>query len=680
MMLASLAAAVVAGAAGVAAGMLFQRWRDRRGRVVDRAARRIVENMPTHSWSQDASGNFTYVSKSLAAFFGLDLSYFDLGRAGCEEFEAAFREIEKALVHPDDLQRTAGKWRDCHRTGVPFVNEHRLRRADGVYRWFRVVSVPVRDATGAVEAWYGTQVDIEDAKQAELALRQRESELQLLIDTVPVQIWCCAPDGGVTYFNARLRDYIGRLPEDFQLGTARFEDANRVLIHPEDLQSTNAGFRHSLTTGETFAMRFRVRRADGVYRWTDQRAEPLRDSEGRIVQWYGVCLDVDELKRTEDALRRSERDFRDLLDTLPAMVWGTRAVDGPTYFNKTLLDYTGYQAENAGAPGGTEQGRALRELVHPDDQAYLRQSYERSYLSGELVVHRYRVRRNDGVFRWVEGRSASMRDAAGELAGRYGILVDVDDEVRSQGALREAQERLSRASQAASLAELSASIAHEVNQPLAAVIANAQACQFWLSNDPPNLERAMASTDRVVGDAEAAAEVIARVRALFKRSPIRRSLEDINMIVAEVCDLLVEEAAASGVNLEPRLAAGLPRLEVDRVQIQQVLVNLIRNGIEASIPLGRGVEPVVIRSLREGDEIVIDISDRGAGAVDAERAFEPFFTTKEGGMGMGLAISRSIVELHGGRLWMVPNQPRGTTVGLALPFASVVPDAVRIRS
>ena len=107
-------------------------------------------------------------------------------------------------------------------------------------------------------------------------------------------------------------------------------------------------------------MRFRIRRADGVYRWTDQRAEPLRDADGRIVQWYGLCLDVDELKRTEDALRRSEREFRDLLDTLPAMVWGTRAVDGPTYFNKTLLDYTGYRAENVGAPGGTNPGRTAR--------------------------------------------------------------------------------------------------------------------------------------------------------------------------------------------------------------------------------------------------------------------------------------------------------------------------------
>ena len=361
------------------------------------------------------------------------------------------------------------------------------------------------------------------------------------------------------------------------------------------------------------------------------------------------------------------------------MVWGTRDVDGPTYFNKTLLDYTGYRAENIGAPGGTDPGRALRELVHPDDQVYLRQSYEHSSRSGELVVHRYRVRRKDGVFRWVEGRSASLRDGTGTLAGRYGILVDVDDEVRSQGALWEAQERLSRASQAARLAELSASIAHEVNQPLAAVIANAQACQIWLSNVPPNLERAKNSTERVVNDAHAAAEVIARDRALFKRSPIRRSAEDINTVVAEVCDLLAEEAAVSGVALEPQIAPSLPILEVDRVQIQQVLVNLIRNGIEAAVSPGRSSEPIVIRSRREGEVVVIDISDRGAGAVDAERAFEPFFTTKEGGMGMGLAISRSIVELHGGRLWMVPNEPRGTTVGLALPLAAVLAETIDAR-
>lgn len=667
-MTATLIAMAATALAGVFAGLVIERWRNRRDRAINRAARFVADIMPGHGWTNDPDGNFTSMSPGLLKYFGVDADFFERRRRTAES-EAAYRALERGFVHPDDGDAAAAKWRHSLATGTPFINEHRLKRADGAYRWYRVVAIPARDVGGRIVAWSGMGFDIDDEKRSGLALARRERELQRLIDTVPVQIWRASPGGEPGYFNERLRAFVGVSPDDFAAGPSRLAAMNRALIHADDLAEVEADLMECVRTGRAFARRLRIRRADGVYRWSEHRAEPLRDADGTIIEWYGICFDIDEIKQAEDALRRSERAYRELIDTLPAMIWSIRTYDGPSFFNRTLLDYTGYD------PDGEEcrdLGTAVSVLVHPDDHPALREMHERDFRSGVPMVHRFRVRRADGVYRWVEERSGSGRDESGAITGRYGILIDVEDEVRSQRALREMRDRLARAAQAATLSELSASIAHEVNQPLAAVIANAQACQNWLAGDPPNLDRARLTATRVIGDANAAADVITRIRALFKQAPTPRADETINAIIAEVCDLVAEEAARKGLRLARDLAAELPRLSVDRVQIQQVLLNVIRNALEAT-PAGVA-SAIVIRSRRTGGEVIVDVADQGHGMADTEHAFEPFFTTKANGMGMGLAVSRSIIEAHGGRLFARPNTPRGTTVAFALPCSVV--DAV----
>lgn len=787
----AIAAAILTGMFG---GVVLERWRNRHERAIDRAARFVADMLSGQCWTNDPDGNFTSMSPGLLGFFGVDPSYFRNSRRTAES-EAAYRELERAFVHPDDCDAAAAKWRHCLATGVPYLNNHRLKRADGVYRWHRVVAIPARNARGRIVAWFGIGFDIDDEKRYEVALAQRERELQCLIDTVPVQIWRASAEGEPRYFNDRLCRFVGVSPGDFLAGSTRLSAINRALIHSDDLADAEADLVRSLRTGAPFNRRFRIRRADGVYRWSEHRAEPLRDTDGKILEWYGICLDIDEIKQAEDALRRSEHAYRELIDTLPAMVWSIRTYDGPTFFNRTLLDYTGYDpnsaerndlatavavlvhpddylalremhdrdfrsgvpvvhrfrvrradgvyrwvegrsasgrdesgaitgrygilidvedevnsvvvlrrrerelrdlvdtipamifaspaptgplfmskyyvdytgytVENFLAPGGTDPARVLRELIHPDDAERVARQYVEHFAKGMPLTQRYRVRRRDDAFRWVESRCASMHDDSGTPIGRYGILVDIDDEVQSQRALRETKDRLSRAAQAASLSELSASIAHEVNQPLAAVIANAQACQNWLAGDPPNLERARLTATRVIDDANAAADVIARIRALFKQTPTLRSDVAINAIISEVCDLVVEEAACKSLCLVRDLSPEIPRLRIDRVQIQQVLLNLIRNAIEAT-PASAG-STILIHSRWAGGEVIVEIADQGHGMADAEHAFEPFFTTKANGMGMGLAISRSIIEAHHGRLFARSNKPRGTTVAFALP-------------
>ncbi|MET0314655.1 MAG: ATP-binding protein [Hansschlegelia sp.] len=250
------------------------------------------------------------------------------------------------------------------------------------------------------------------------------------------------------------------------------------------------------------------------------------------------------------------------------------------------------------------------------------------------------------------------------------MLLDIEDEVRVQDALRLAHDKLARASQAASLAELSASIAHEVNQPLAAIVANAYACQRWLSAVPPNPDRARITAERIVRDANSAAEVISRIRALFRQTEQSRTPTNVNHVICEVRALMADELSARDIIVETDLDRALPPVFIDRVQIQQVVVNLIRNGIDAMEAIPDDQKHLRIVSRREGPNMVrVEVQDRGLGVGQPDRIFDPFYTTKQHGMGMGLAICRSIVDAHGGRIWARADDPQGTTLAFTVPLS-----------
>ncbi|MGO4835154.1 ATP-binding protein, partial [Rhizobiaceae sp. 2RAB30] len=370
--------------------------------------------------------------------------------------------------------------------------------------------------------------------------------------------------------------------------------------------------------------------------------------------------DIDDQVRIEEALRESEQQFRQLIDTLPTQVWATTPEGEPSYMNKRLVDYVGLMLSDLDAPDTTRLQSAIRNSVHPEDAAAVKSALAHSFGTGDPFAMKYRHRRADGSYRWVNGRAEPLHDQAGRIIQWYGMVIDIDDDVRTQEELRQTQERLAVSSQAASLAELSASIAHEVNQPLAAVVANSHACQRWLTADPPNIERAQKTVERIIRDANSAADVVSRIRALFKQSVEPRQNTALSNVIAEARNLMGEEAARRRVRIDVDVESELPLVALDRVHIQQVLVNLIRNGMDA-LDAVAGDRVLRVRMRRIEDVVQTDISDHGAGVEFPERIFEPFFTTKEQGMGMGLAICRSIVESHGGRLWAEKNEPHGAT-------------------
>jgi PAS domain S-box-containing protein len=365
-------------------------------------------------------------------------------------------------------------------------------------------------------------------------------------------------------------------------------------------------------------------------------------------------------------LRQSERSLRELIETVPALIWCAAPDGEPIYFSQQLRNFFGFNVEDKDAAGASRLSGVLKAIVHPDDLPTVKKLFARSLSTGEPYAQRHRLLRFDGDYRWVEMRAAAMRGGDGAIVQWNGVCIDIDDQVRTQEELRLAQDNLARASQAASLAELSASIAHEVNQPLAAVMANSHACQRWLAAEPPHLDRAQTTVERIIRDAESASDVVSRIRALFRRSVQPKNSTIVSSVIAEARDLMAVEAARRRIRMDIEVASDLPLVALDRLQIQQVLVNLIRNGMEAmdSVPNDRVIR---MRVHRVGDTVQTEISDRGKGVEFPEKIFEPFFTTKEFGMGMGLAICRSIVESHSGRLWAENNEPHGATFIFTLP-------------
>jgi PAS domain S-box-containing protein len=626
----------------------------------EREFSQLVDMVPGHLWRLAPDGEPIFFNKRMVDFLGLDVA--DTGKPGMSRLEA----VIETVVHPDDAAEFSDALSHCLLTGEGFDMRYRLRRADGVYRWMSSRAEPMRDQDGRIVHWYGLCHDIDDQMHAEDALRRSERQLQQMIDAVPVSIWCLTPEGTPSYFNKRVMDQIGSTVDDL---TASDRSVFLASVHPDDRPTVQPALTHSLETGEPFALKYRQRRGRAPYRWTEGRAEALRDEDGRIVRWYGICLDIDDVVMAQQALREREYQLTQLADIVPALVWRLTSDGEPSYFNKRLIDYFGLDVADSDRPGTSRLAATIGAVVHPDDAAALTERLNRSLTTGESFSLRYRLRRYDGVYRWMRGRAEPMRNCDGEIVQWYGLCLDIEDEIRTQEALRGAQDKLARATQAANLSELSASIAHEVNQPLAAIVATCHACRRWLSGDPPNLERAIITLERIIRDANSASEVAGRIRALFSQINKARSEVDITEVITEVCRLMADELAKKNIQVETDFDRSLPQVLIDPNQIEQVLINLIRNAIDALDTIVDGARLIRLRAVLDGDSAMrVEVRDVGPGMKEPERIFEPFFTTKENGMGMGLSICRSIIESHDGRLWAISNQPTGTIVAFTLPI------------
>lgn len=871
--------------------------------------------IPAYTWYAAPSGGLTFVNKRTADYLGLPKDHplrfgIDIGA----QFDAHI-----PFLHSDDQEAARKAWRVNMSTGEASEFSFRVRNAQGGYRWFLSRVEPLRATDGTLLQWVGVNVDIEELKSAEQAVRESEYKLRQIIDTVPGLLWSAGPDGEPTHVSQRLLDYSGLRLEDFKHG------GWEAFVHPADFPGTAKAFYHAIQTGTSYEAVHRLRRAaDGEYRWHHARGEPLRDGEGRIVQWYGLSTDVDEAKKAEDRLRRSEAHLAeaqrlshtgasaynattilywseetyrifgfDPRDGLPSReaVWQrihsddrsrVRAEvenaqngeggfssefrialpDGTTkyiesirqpVFSKngelvevvaTQIDVTGRKraeealreseakfrdyaetasdwfweidpdykftqlTENAfGAPAAHRLGtacwdhakdletepekwrliratldsrkpfrdfvyrglsgngspmfvrvsgkpmfdanekfrgyrgtgtdvtaimqaqEALREsersarsaidgiagllavlapngeletanrqlfeyfgrslewlkkwgtsdVVHPEDLPHVLELVKRGIASGIPFNFELRLRRFDGEYRWFENRHVPVRDDSGRIARWYLLMTDIEDRTQALARLEQMQSDFAHMNRVSMMGELAASLSHEITQPIASARNNARAAQNFLDKQPPDLGEVRDALSCVVGDTDRAGDMIVRIREQIKKAPPRKEQFDLNAAINEVIVLGRSAIMNNGVSVQTQLSEGLVPIHGDRVQLQQVVLNLLLNAIEAMGSREPGARELLISTEQDGAGVLVTVRDSGPGIdpLHLERVFDAFYTTKPSGMGMGLSICRSIIDAHGGRLWAEANEPRGATFQLTLPSAEAKSSVAR---
>jgi PAS domain S-box-containing protein len=383
-------------------------------RAAERDLRLIVDTVPGLVWTMTAAGDVEVVNQHMLAYFGRPL-----------------QELKdwSSFLHPDDRARVVAYWRSTIDAGQAYEVEHRLRRADGVYRWFQARGLPLKDADGHLVRWYNLLTDIDDRKRAEDALRASEQHLRRVVDGIPGFVFTATADGDVEFVNKQILDYTGRTLEELK----RWQTTD--LVHPDDLPQLVDELRRSIETGQSNGVEHRVRGADGRYRWFDVRRLPQRDTQGRIIRWYLVLVDIDDRKRAEEALRVSERRLGLLVDSIPGFV-AVMSADGELeHVNRQVLDYFGLALEEL-------KRWDTSNVVHPDDLPQVMAAWRHSVETGQPYDIELRHLRADGVYRWFQSRGVPVRDVEGRILRWHLLLTDIDDRKRAEETVRENEQSL----------------------------------------------------------------------------------------------------------------------------------------------------------------------------------------------------------------------------------------------
>ena len=393
-------------------------------RPAESEIRDVIDAIPAMVWIAAPDGKGTFINRAWTEYLGLSLEEilgFDWPRT----------------VHPDDVDRYLAAWRLSLASGQPLEQEVRYRRVDGEYRWFLSRALPVRNKRGEIVEWYGIAADIEDRKRAQEAERRRESELRELIEAIPAMAWSASPDSSCTYVNKNWTEYTGlSLEETVGSGWLR-------AVHQQEAEQHLSSWQKSVATGQPFQNEVRFRRAaDGQYRRFTVRGVPLLDEQGRILKWYGIAVDIEDRKRAEqareEAARRSERELREVIERIPAMVWMTLPDGTATFVNRAWTEYFGLSLEDI-------LGWVWSRTVHPDDVEQFVGKWRASLATGQPLEGEIRVRRADGEYRCFLVRVVSVRDEQGKILNWYGAGTEIEDRKRAEQALKRSEAYLAEA-------------------------------------------------------------------------------------------------------------------------------------------------------------------------------------------------------------------------------------------
>jgi PAS domain S-box-containing protein len=477
-------------------------------------------------------------------------------------------------------------------------------------------------------------------------------------------IGMATPEGQVFFVNPAGRRLVG-LDGEEQVRTTRMVDyvpeEDRARVETYILPTILEAGRWE---GETRFRNFRT----GATIPMLHNAFVVRDPHtGRPLALATISRDITERKRAEENLRGSERRFRMLAEAIPHQVWSCLPDGSVNYGNQRWMDYSGLTMDQS-------QGYGWTSRVHPADmEAVLMAWREAKAQEKPYYEVEKRLRGSDGRYRRFLSRAVPVYDEQGKILQWFGTYTDIEDRRQAEEALRAAQAELAHVSRLTIMGELTASLAHELNQPLAAVVTNGSACLRWLDRGEPNLEEAMSAVRRMIRDANRAADVIAHVRATLRKSGAENVWLDVTGVIREVLVLAQPDIQRHRIVMREALAEDLPPVWGDRVQLQQVLLNLIVNGMEAMAEVEEPDRALTIRSehgkVDQGPGVLVSVQDAGVGVApeNLDRLFDAFYSTKSDGLGLGLSISRSIIQRHCGRLWATANEGPGTTLQFVLP-------------
>jgi PAS domain S-box-containing protein len=559
-------------------------------------------------------------------------------------------------VHPDDLAIAEKGWSDAAlANGEPAHVELRLRRADGQYRWFVVYRVALRDENGKVTKWYSTGHDIEERKRAEDALRESEAKFRDYAETASDWFWEIGPDYKFTLLteNAFDSDSVGRI------GTACWDHALDLETEPEKWRAVQA----TLDAHRPFRdFVYRSVRGDGTPMYVKASGKPVFDASGEFRGYRGTGSDVTAIMRSQEALRESERRSRSVIDGIAGLVAITAPNGELETANRQVFEYFGRSLEWL-------KNWQRNDAMHPEDLPRVLEFFKRAMASGIAFNHEVRLRRFDGEYRWFDNRGVPIRDDSGRITRWYVLLTDIEDRTRALAQLEQMQSNFAHMNRVSMMGELAASLSHEITQPIASARNNARAAQNFLNMQPPDLGEVREALSCVVGDTDRAGDIVDRIRDHIKKAPPRQDQFDLNAAINEVLVLARNTITKNGVLVWTRLADGLFPVRGDRVQLQQVVLNLILNAVEAMGSRETEARELLISSEQDHTGVLVAVRDSGPG-IDPdhlERVFQAFYTTKLSGTGMGLSICRSIIDAHGGRLWAEANEPRGAVFQFTLP-------------